>query len=56
MAAASVAVVVVVGVVAFFGVGAEVAAVGGDAIVVVVTIFLPRYGIFDIRLVLLSSL
>ena len=39
MAAASVAVVVVVGVVAFFGVGAEVTAVGGDAIVVVVTIF-----------------
>ena len=42
MAAASVAVVVVVGVVAFVGVGAEVAAVGGDAIVVVVTIFFPR--------------
>ena len=39
MAAASVAVVVVV---AFVGVGAEVTAVGGDAIVVVVTIFFPR--------------
>ena len=40
MAAASVAVVVVV---AFVGVGAEVTAVGGDAIVVVVlSIFFPR--------------
>ena len=42
MAAASVAVVVIVGVVAFVGVRAEVTAVGGDAIVVVVTIFFPR--------------
>ena len=43
MVSASVAVVVVVGVVAFVGVGAEVTAVGGDAIVVVVlSIFFPR--------------